>query len=852
MNIFKKTLKLSIFFFLLAFNVQAQSTDELITSFGQVKDVNTKIRLAKQIGMAYQQQKGYTKATEYYQKALELEKYNGAPLSQQGETLKDIGFTQMLAQDYTKAKATYEKVLEVEKQDKNAFEVKETLEALADICTISKDYTGAIKYYEQLAVLYKDDLSAQANTYNNIGFNYKKLKNNQKALENFDKSIKINQQIAQKNAGNSDKRGIALTNIGSTYTNEGDFKSAKKYFSDALAIARSKNNKVEEAKITNFLAVNEFLAGNNENAISYLDDAIRDAESQLNTPNKAKAQEVLMASYQIKANIYQQQQDMKEYQRNNQKYLDLQKASQEEQTRQRQEVMEKQLDIEKKENELKSNLAEQDKQKMELAQTKLQAEKTQKENLLKESEISRLRSGRELQEQKIRNASIEKQRAQQQLELVLQKSGAEKQQQQIAFLEKDKELENQKRGAERQEEQQKRELLEKEKKIQEIKAEDEARFNSYLKWGGIIVATLLSIVIASIAFALMQNKKKNEQLARRNEEIEKQSTAILKQSEEIQIQSQAIALKNDEIVIKNQDLERSAIEINEKNAELQAQSEELQQNQEEILAQRDFIERKNEELSMQNENIAQSINVARTIQNAILPYKRQMDGLLGEHFIIYRPRNVVSGDFYWMGVIGRKVFVAAVDCTGHGVPGAFMSLIGKTLLDKMIDMYKMVSPAEILERMHWEIGNFLHQKESDNKDGMDVALCMLEQENDHTIVTFSGAKRPLYYSENESNQVFILKGDRKAIGGDQNDVVKFTNQVVKLKKGSAIYLSSDGFIDQNDADRVKLGESKLKYTISSCTLKPMAEQEKIFSDLLDRHQTGTEQRDDILFLGIRL
>jgi len=806
-NILLMRFLIVILFLVSGYNLFAQNANELIAQLNQAKDDESKIRLSKQIGLSYQKQKGYSKAIEYYQRALDLEKSNNKPFHQQGETQKDISLAYLLMQDYPKAKEGYKKVLEIEKADKNTEEIKETLEGLATICTESKDYQSAIQYYEELTNYYKNDLPALANTYNNIGYNYKKLNNSPKALENFDQSIKLNQQIANQNKGNTSTRAVALMNIGSTYTNESDFKSAKKYYEDALAIRRSQNNKMEEAKVANFLAVNEFLANKNENALVYVDEAILEAERELNGPNKSKAQEVLMSSYQIKANIYQQQQDLKQYQKNYQKYLDLQKAYQEDQNRQRQELIEKQLEIEKKESEIKSDLAEKEKQALELVQTRLEKEKAQKEAQLRESEIQRLKNQQELQNQRIQNAAIEKQTAEQQLELVRQKAAADQQQQQIAFLEKDKQLENQKRVAERQEEQRKREVLEKEKQLADLKTQEERQKTLFASIG----FAILAIFLAGVGYLLVQNKKKNKLLATKNSTIEEQ------------------------------------------NGELQTQAEELKQQQEEIMAQRDAISQKNDVLAEQNEKIEKSINAAKTIQAAILPYKEQMDKLLPDYFVIFKPRDVVSGDFYWMNELDNKVVVAAVDCTGHGVPGAFMSLIGNTILEKIVLVYKISDPALILEKMHEEIRMVLRQQETGNRDGMDLALCLLEkQDNGATKVHFAGAKRPLYYTEGGDSQIFTLKGSRKSVGGEQNEAIPFETQSITLPSNSCIYLCSDGITDQNDAERVKLGEGKLKYTLSTVASKSMKEQEQAIDLLLMTHQKGTLQRDDILLIGIKL
>ncbi|MCS6796188.1 MAG: tetratricopeptide repeat protein [Raineya sp.] len=784
------------------------SINELIAQLNQAKDDEVKIQISKKIALAYQKQKGYGKAIEYYQRALDLEKANKKPLHQQGETQKDIAFAYLMMQDYAKAKENYKKVLEIEKADNNKTEITETLEALASICTENKEYKEAITYYQELLGYYKENLPALANTYNNIGYNYKKLGDTKKAIENFDQSIKINQQIANQNKGNTSIRAVALMNIGSTYSNEGDFKAAKKYYEDALIIRRSQNDRVEEAKIHNFLAVNDFLANRNENALDYVDKAISIAERELGGANSLKAKEVLMSSYQIKASIYQQQQDLKEYQKNYQKYLDLQKEYQEEEARQRQEMIEKQLELEKKESEIKSNIALEEKREMELIQANLEKEKAKKEAELRESEIQRLKADRELQAQRLRNAAIEKQRAEQQLELLRQKAEAERQQQQIAALEKDKEIERQKREAERKEAERKREILEKEKQLADLRAKEEKQKNFYT----LIVLAVVGAFLVFVGYLLVLNQRKNKKLAAQNALIEEQ------------------------------------------NKELQVQAEELQQQQEEIMAQRDAIAQQNEMLAEQNEKIEKSINAAKTIQTAILPHSEKLANLFKDYFILFMPRDVVSGDFYWIEQIDEnKTVVAAVDCTGHGVPGAFMSLIGNRLLEKVVILNKIHEPAQILESLHQEVRQLLRQQETGNRDGMDMALCVLEKLPDSkTKIHFAGAKRPLYYTEGENTQIFTLKGTRKSIGGEQNENVKFETTTITLPPNSCVYLCSDGITDQNDAERVKLGESKLKYTLSNVATQSMTEQHKAVQNLLENQLRGTLQRDDILLIGIKV
>jgi len=287
--------------------------------------------------------------------------------------------------------------------------------------------------------------------------------------------------------------------------------------------------------------------------------------------------------------------------------------------------------------------------------------------------------------------------------------------------------------------------------------------------------------------------------------------------------------------------------------ELITQNEELQQTQEEILAQRDAIEYKNRELGNQNAQIQNSIRAAKAIQKAIVPYQQKRDDLLRDYFVIYRPRDVVSGDFYWLNKVGDSIFLAVVDCTGHGVPGAFMTLITNNLLDKIVRVWDIYSPAEILNRLHEDIEVVLRQKETENNYGMDMCvLVSTPQPNDTFNITFAGAKQSLYYIPHTEDKIKILYGKRKSIGGFQRSDIVFANEEVILEKGSQIYLSSDGYLDQNDVKRKKIGEKQFIDFVNSMHTEEMPIQKQKLIQYLYNHMQDTIQRDDILVIGVKL
>ncbi len=258
-------------------------------------------------------------------------------------------------------------------------------------------------------------------------------------------------------------------------------------------------------------------------------------------------------------------------------------------------------------------------------------------------------------------------------------------------------------------------------------------------------------------------------------------------------------------------------------------------------------------IEMHSEAIRGSIRYAQTIQNAILPRKEKIDKYF-ENFIIFRPKDIVSGDFYWYSYIENYHFIADIDCTGHGVPGAFMSMIGNTLLNEIVNGKKIVNTADILTKLHQLIIVSLRQQESENNDGMDVCLCRLEKKDTYTEVFFTGAKRPLLVYKNGYSEVESIKGNRKSIGGTQkklNQEEFVANQII-FETGGIIYLSSDGFTDQNNPERKKFGSQQLTDIIINNVNKTMPEQAFIYNKALEQWMNGEEQRDDISLIGIKI
>lgn len=302
----------------------------------------------------------------------------------------------------------------------------------------------------------------------------------------------------------------------------------------------------------------------------------------------------------------------------------------------------------------------------------------------------------------------------------------------------------------------------------------------------------------------------------------------------------------------NKILSEQQSEIKEKNEELLTSQEELQQNMEELQATQEVLEKQKDILEVKNNQILRSIRYAQTIQTAILPSNHQIQDIFPNSFLIFRPKDIVSGDFYWFSQHGERKLVAAMDCTGHGVPGAFMSLVGNDVLNEIIIQNNIIDPATILFYLNQEIRKKLNQAQGANNDGMDGGFCLVEPLNNNQYkITYAGAKNQLFIAENGEMQE--IKGDRKFIGGTYvNDQQEFTSHERIISSSSMLYLSTDGYIDQAGPNRKRFSSRRLKLLIQEVWHCPPTEQKKAFVETLEKHQQQTQQRDDITLIGIQL
>ena len=263
----------------------------------------------------------------------------------------------------------------------------------------------------------------------------------------------------------------------------------------------------------------------------------------------------------------------------------------------------------------------------------------------------------------------------------------------------------------------------------------------------------------------------------------------------------------------------------------------------------------NEAINLQNNEIIDSINYAKRIQSAMLPPESYITELLNENFIFYKPRDIVSGDFYWIKQVNQYIVLVAADCTGHGVPGALMSMLGISYLNEIVQRREITQANQILNELRKQIKYSLrqHGQKDESKDGIDIALCVMDLKNN--MMQYAGAYNPLYLIRDEGGtpELVEIKGDRMPLGYYQGKDKTFINHEIPLEMGDTFYIFSDGFMDQKGGKEKKKYMSKnFKKLLLEIHAQPMYDQKEILSKTLDTWMGDSSQLDDILVIGVRV
>lgn len=344
-----------------------------------------------------------------------------------------------------------------------------------------------------------------------------------------------------------------------------------------------------------------------------------------------------------------------------------------------------------------------------------------------------------------------------------------------------------------------------------------------------------------------ESKKAFEKLAAERDKINYKRQKLMVMSETVfeekgKIEAQHIVLNTEKAK-----LSEEKKKVDEKVKKLWQQSVAIHKEMERIDVLRKEIEEKHKE-------IIDSVNYARLIQEAILPPVESISNHFPDAFVLFMPRDIVSGDFYWFSEKQNYALIAAVDCTGHGVPGAFMSMLGTSLLTQTANEETINDPGRALQRLDEQVRYSLKQygSETETRDGMDLAFLAFHK-RDGTL-NYAGANRPLWIvrQQDVGHQLIEIKATKIAIGGYKESTANFINNTVPIQKNDTLYIFTDGFADQFNPKDEKLMTRRFKETILSIQDKPMNEQGEYLKKFILEWRGNVEQTDDILVIGIRV
>jgi serine phosphatase RsbU (regulator of sigma subunit) len=281
----------------------------------------------------------------------------------------------------------------------------------------------------------------------------------------------------------------------------------------------------------------------------------------------------------------------------------------------------------------------------------------------------------------------------------------------------------------------------------------------------------------------------------------------------------------------------------------------IKEQNDQILQANEELTTLNEAISQQNREIRDSISYAQRIQSAMMPPEGYFNELLDEAFILYKPRDIVSGDFFWIKQVNQFIILAAADCTGHGVPGAFMSLLGISFLNEIVLTKEITEASQVLNELRRQIKHSLrqHGQPDEAKDGIDMALCAIDQKN--RTMQYAGAFNPLYLIREEKSDAELIefKADRMPLGYHHGKDRAFTHHDIKLEIGDTFYIFSDGFIDQKGGpEQKKFMSKKFKKLLLEIHDEPMFDQKNKLEKALKEWMGDQPQIDDILVVGVRV
>lgn len=786
----------------------------------KVPDAQTQGDVESQIGLIFFNRFHYQRAAQSFEEAVNT--YGTKFYDKQTENIKYLAVCYYMINSYDKAFEKYEILYQRAVQTGDIKERKSALIKLSDIALKQNDFNRALKYNLEIKEICSTtgETIQTSNALANIAYCYVSMHNYQEAVNVFRQSIELDQRNgATKNSA----LAASYTNLGVCYQNLNDLPKAIENLSKASEY------RLDDKDYCNYSQVNNILA------LIYLKR--RDLHNSEVCGTKAVKAAETCGDSQVKGDAYSTftriMQDKGEYDRAfdyYKKYLsvtDSVKLAKALQERNKAEDLKLLLDAE---SSFSDQLVEQEISDLSNRQLQLLADARAKE-------IELLTKNAELHD-------MEKRQIEQSLRLARQEKQRLLNEQKINDLERQRELDESKlkqEEAEEREQRRARELLEEQNQRQaaDLKTQrvEQAKFEYMLAFFGVLFLGLI------FWFIIIRNK--NKKLKEQKNEIETKNADLILKNEEITVQKENLLMANNEIMAIN----------------------------EEITRQKEVIENK-------NKSITDSIHYAKRIQEAVCPAPDFLSQYNIDYTLFFRPRDIVSGDFYWFYTDDVFLYAVVADCTGHGVPGAFMSMLGISLLNKIVGERKISNPEEILNELRDGVKSSLHQytiRESDTKDGMDLSLIRLDRQT--KLLAFAGANNngyvvQSYTSDEELSaktnldsrdliketpegfvRVRVLRADKMPVGVYTRDTDNFTLKTIKLRSGDSVYMSTDGYIDQ-------FGGPKGRKFLSKNFVEMLSELQQ-FNDIKKRGEVLEErhyqwrgdsykQLDDVLVLGITI
>ena len=607
-----------------------------LKAFGILNDHTKTVNTNAAIGRVYQTQNAHQQAIRYFEKAIAHARKSKGKMKQGTALLENIAFSYTEIKNYSKSIEVYEKILTQCKTNGNTNKLIETYQKLSALSLKGKRYRRAQMYNSQLANIY-------SRTDNLAGLST--VYNNMGFIYKRTNDLKTSSEYFSKVASlisrqpkglSNEDKAILYINTGVAYSNLKTYSKAKENYLKALRVREKAGEEVLIADAKNYLAGGYYVSGNMALALKTVNSAVVLAK-------KNNAENILATSYKILYLINDKEDNTSQAKKYLEKHKALEKKMLDAQKDKQKELLKKQMEVEKGEESIRKLIEEED---------RLAVESVRKESELKikEKELAILKKDQALREAAYKNQVLEQERTKQALAFAHQQLAVEKNERELASLEKEKEfqkLELSRKALEEEKQKKAIALLEADKKLkgEQLEKEEAARKYGY----GII--GLLVLIMGVVAFGFNQKRKANKQLEQQQHEIFE----------------------------KNEELQKSMVALQDTQNALQEQKTQLE---------------------IQNDKVTNSIQYAQRIQHSILPTSSVVDSLFPESFIMYLPKDIVSGDFYWVAEIDGKKVLAIVDCTGHGVPGSLMSMVGSNILNELVNQRRITDPGKILNGLH--------------------------------------------------------------------------------------------------------------------------------------------------------